>query len=115
MFRFHSSPVQITNNGTEGSRFPLLLHFELLNERIEMRRHWKREGFVVVLQRLPDCKETNHSVASGIEHALVLSGMGSGTDLYRVSTYPVVHLVRYSSGIGHGSFPTPPPSFRAKK
>src|SRR5262249_52755519 len=34
--------------------------------------------------------------------------MGSGTDLNRVPTNPVVHLVGCGSGIAHGSFPRPP-------
>ena len=33
----------------------LLLRFELLNECSEVRRDWRREGAVVVLQALPDC------------------------------------------------------------
>src|SRR5262249_57286421 len=40
-------------HGTYGSAL-LLLRFELLNECSEVRRNWRREGVVVVLQALPD-------------------------------------------------------------
>jgi len=40
---------------SEAGRALLLLRFELLDERSELRRHWRREAVVVVLQGLPDC------------------------------------------------------------
>jgi hypothetical protein len=59
----------------------LFLRFELLDECSEMPRHRTREGVVLVLQALPDCGEPNASIATGIELALALRGMGSVTVL----------------------------------
>ena len=52
--RFHSSPVQITNQA-QRLRRSLLLRFELLNERSKMRWNGSCESVVLVLQALPNC------------------------------------------------------------
>jgi hypothetical protein len=50
------------------------LPFELLDECGEMRGDGTREGVVLILEALPNCREPIASMASGIP--LVLRGMG---------------------------------------
>src|SRR5262249_20531533 len=99
-------------HGTYGSAL-LPLRFELLNECSEVRRDWGREGVVVVLQALPDCREPHQSVAGGVLLGFVFSGVGSATGSNRVPTNPVVDLVSYGGAIAHG--PLPRPSFTPRQ
>src|SRR5262245_35553508 len=67
----------------------LFLHFELLDECSEMRRHRRHEGVVLVLEALPNCGEPNASIASGIELAFRSTRMGPVTVLNYVPTDPI--------------------------
>src|SRR5262249_60088616 len=80
-------------HGTYGSAL-LPLRFELLNECSEVRRDLGCEGVVVVLLGLPDCPEPNPSVASGVLLWVFLCGVGFAACSNRVTTNPVVDLVK---------------------
>jgi hypothetical protein len=73
-----------------------------------MPRHRTRKGVVLVLQALPDCREPNASIATGVELALALRGMGSVTVLNYMPTDPIVDAVGWLSRGGnrrHGNAP----------
>src|SRR5438876_10839463 len=80
----------------------LLLRFELLDERSEMRRDGSREGVVLVLQRLPNYCEPNVSIASGIH-------LGLRRTWNDMPPYPVVDPVSCGGEMRHGPLPTSPP------
>src|SRR5947208_16485391 len=80
----------------------LLPHFELLDERSEMRRDGSREGVVLVLQGLPNYCERDVSVATGIYFWF-------DGDRNDVSTYPVVDPISSGGKMRHGPLPTSPP------
>src|SRR5262249_61595492 len=73
----------------------LLLRFELLHERSEMRGDGSREGVVLVLQGLPNYCEPNVSIASGTWNDM--------------PTYPVVDPVSCGREMRHGPLPSSPP------
>src|SRR5262249_47548647 len=80
----------------------LLLRFELLHERSEMRGDGSREGVVLVLQGLPNYCEPNVSIASGIHLTL----KRTWNDM---PTYPVVDPVSCGREMRHGPLPPSPP------
>src|SRR5262245_8219315 len=96
----HESHVRPENGSLPNSS--LLLGFESLGECSKTRRHWSRDGVMLVLQGLPNCCERNVSVATGIYFAL----RGIGND---VSTYPVVDPISSGGEMRHGPLPASPP------
>jgi len=58
-----------------------------------MRGRRRREGVVLILEALPNGEQPNASIASGIEFALALRGMGSVTVLDYMLTDPIVDAV----------------------
>jgi hypothetical protein len=73
----------------------LFLRFELLDERSEARGHGRRDSVVLILEALPNCRQRNASIASGIQ--LALRGMRSVTTLNDTSSDPVVDPVGCSN------------------
>jgi hypothetical protein len=65
-----------------------LLRFELLYECSEMRGDGSRQGVVLVFEALPNCRQPNASIASGIQPAL------RGMVLKHMPTNPVVERLR---------------------
>src|SRR5262249_3309514 len=96
----HESHVRPENGSLPNSS--LLLGFESLGECSKTRRHWSRDGVILLLQGLPNCCERNVSVATGIYFAL----RGIGND---VSTYPVVDPISSGGEMRHGPLPASPP------
>jgi hypothetical protein len=45
-------------------RFVLFLHFELRDERSNMRGKWSRESVVLGLEAIADCQQPNASIAN---------------------------------------------------
>ena len=73
----------------------LFLRFELIDERSEARGHGRRDSVVLILEALPNCRQRNASIASGIQ--LALRGMRSVTTLNDPSSDPVVDPVGCSN------------------